>query len=146
QGEGKRASACAGQGYSYAGLQAADTGYGVAATLTPMRAPNVTDGHVGGWVGVGGTHAGPGGGAGGIQGGVAAFSDSDPTRRRLYYEVTLPGASPRCHELDPRIRPGDGHRVAVLEMATRQSWWRVWVDGKAVSPPLYLPGSHGTWY
>jgi hypothetical protein len=22
----------------------------------------------------------------------------------------------------------------------------VWVDGKAVSPPIHLPGSHGTWY
>jgi hypothetical protein len=31
-------------------------------------------------------------------------------------------------------------------MSGRESWWRVWVDDKPVSPPIHLPGSHGAWY
>ena len=31
-------------------------------------------------------------------------------------------------------------------MANRKAWWRVWLDGKAVSPAIHLPGSHGSWY
>ena len=30
-------------------------------------------------------------------------------------------------------------------MRRRAGWWRVWVDGKAVSEPVYLPGSSGRW-
>jgi hypothetical protein len=34
----------------------------------------------------------------------------------------------------------------VLETGGRKGWWRVWLDGKAVSPAIHLPGSHGAWY
>jgi hypothetical protein len=139
-----KASACAGRDYSYAGMQAERTAHGVSATLTAVRAPLVSDGHVGGWIGVGGTDAGPGGKAEWIQIGLAAFG---PTRTiRMYYEVTVAGSEPRYVELDPDVRPGARHRFTVLEMSRRSSWWRVWVDGKPVSPPIRLPGSHGTWY
>ena len=141
-----RATGCNGQAYSYAGLQSNAKAHGVAATLVPMSAPSVIDGHVGGWVGVGGTDAGPGGVAEWLQVGFAAFSGSDGTRSRLYYEVTRPGVNPKYVELDPSVAPGVKRRVAVLEMAGRPSWWRVWVDGAAVSPAIHLPGSHGTWY
>jgi hypothetical protein len=40
---------------------------------------------------------------------------------------------------------GESHRVALLEMHRRHSWWRVWVDGKPVTKPIYLSGSHGRW-
>ena len=141
-----KATGCQGSAYAYAGLQSNSTAHGVAATLVPMQAPSVIDGHVGGWVGVGGTDVGPGGVAEWLQVGFAAFSGSDGSRTRLYYEVTRPGADPRYVELDPSVQPGAKHRVAVLEMAKRPSWWRVWVDGRAVSPAIHLPGSHGTWY
>jgi hypothetical protein len=49
-------------------------------------------------------------------------------------------------QLDPAIAPGDARRVAVLAMAGRRTWWRVWVDSRPVSPPLHLPGSGGGWY
>jgi hypothetical protein len=146
QGGPKRASACAGSEFSYAGLQSNSTAHGVAATLVALRAPSVVDGHVGGWVGVGGTDAGPGGVAEWLQVGFAAFSGADGSRTRLYYEVTRPGKLPRYVELRPRVKPGTRLRVAVLEMAQRKSWWRVWVGDRAVSPPIHLPGSHGTWY
>ena len=31
------------------------------------------------------------------------------------------------------------------EEATRPSWWRVWLDGRPVSPANRLPGSHAGW-
>src|SRR5262249_16867814 len=40
---------------------------------------------------------------------------------------------------------GHGYQIAVLELPGRNGWWRVLVDGRSVSPPLYLPGSHGAW-
>ena len=30
-------------------------------------------------------------------------------------------------------------------MAQRSGWWRVWVDGRPVTKPISLPGSHGVW-
>jgi hypothetical protein len=141
-----KASGCSSSEYSYAGLQSNSKAHGVAATLVPVQAPSVINGHVGGWVGVGGTNAGPGGVAEWLLVGFAAFSGADGSRSRMYYEVTRPGVPPKYVELNPDVTPGTKHRVAVLEMAKRESWWRVWVDGRAVSPPIHLPGSHGTWY
>ena len=146
QGGPARAQGCGAKEYSYAGLASYTKGHGVAATLVPVQAPLVIDGHVGGWVGVGGTDAGPGGVAEWLQVGFAAFSGVDGSRSRLYYEVMRPGQSPKYHELAASVKPGTKHRVAVLEMASRKAWGRVWVDGRAVSPPIHLPGSHGAWH
>jgi hypothetical protein len=143
QAASARAGACAAHPYSYAGLAANRKAHGVAGTLAAVSAPDVADGHVGGWVGVGGTAAGPGGGAEWLQTGFASFGSNQV---RMYYEVTVPGADPTYHELDPDVRPGVKHRFAVLETAGKDSWWRVWVDGKPVSPAIHLPGSHGAWY
>jgi len=137
------ATACIGKPYSYAGLQSGSDAHGVSGTLVSTAPPAVFDGHVGAWVGVGGTTAGPDGGAEWLQAGFAAFTDD--TASHMYYEVTIPGSTPAYHELAASVRPGERHRFAVLEMSGRASWWRVWVDGAAVSPPIHLQGSHGTW-
>jgi hypothetical protein len=144
EGGGAGTAGCGAESYSYAGLQAESTAHGIAATLVTLSAPDVTDGHVGGWVGLGGVHEGPGGKAEWIQAGLAAFT-SDSTSQ-AYYEVTVAGSQPRYVELDANIAPGVAHRFSVLEMADRKDWWRVWLDGKPVSPPLYLPGSDDKWY
>ena len=146
QGGPARATGCGASEFAYAGLQSDSKAHGVAATLVPIKAPYVVDGHVGGWVGVGGTNAGPGGVAEWLQVGFAAFSGANPDTSTMYYEVTVPGAAPKYHELAASVTPGTKHRVSVLEMAGRNSWWRVWVDGRTVSPPIHLPGSHGAWY
>ena len=142
QAEHAKSSACAGREYSYAGLESATKAHGVSATLAPTAAPTVTDGHVAGWIGVGG--AGGRGGSEWLQVGFASITDDRTSR--LYYEVTGAASRSTYHELDPNVRPGEKHRLSVLEMAGRRSWWRVWVDGRAVSPPIHLPGSHGAWY
>jgi len=144
EAETSKSSACVGKPYSYAGLQSETKAHGVAATLSPIAAPAVADGHVGGWIGVGGANVGPGGVTEWLQAGFASFDHEQ--RSRMYYEVTLPGAAPKYVELSESIEPGEAHHFSVLEMGSRKSWWRVWVDHKPVSPPIHLPGSHGTFF
>jgi hypothetical protein len=137
------AHACGSSGYSYAGISSRDRVSGVSTTLTALVAPAVQNGHVAGWVGVGGPGLGPHGSSEWIQVGYSGF----PGLRvgSLYYEVALPGSGPRYYEVSSNIHQGSRHRVAVLEVGGRHGWWRVWVDGRAVSHAYYLPGSHGAW-
>jgi hypothetical protein len=55
-----------------------------------------------------------------------------------------PGQAPRYAYLGA-VRAGETHDVAVLEVNRRPGTWRVWVDGKARTPPITLPGSSGRW-
>ena len=134
---------CGKAGYSYAGFRSANAGHGVRATLVPLAQPSVSDGHVAAWVGVGGAGEGPHGSDQWLQVGLAAFNGSGS---RLYYEVTTGGAPPRYNEVVSEIAPGQASRVAVLEMSKRPNWWRVWLNGKAVSRPIHLPGSSGRFH
>jgi hypothetical protein len=137
------AIACNANGYTYAGLASASTTHGVAARLTAIGAAAVADGHVAGWVGVGGPGEGPNGTDEWVQVGFSGFAGSPNSD--LYYEVTRAGASPRYFEVEHDLPPGTTRRVAVLEVAGHPNAWRVWVNGKAVSAPIYLPRSHGAW-
>jgi hypothetical protein len=123
--------------YSYAGLVSSKSGYGIRTNLTAASAPNVTWGHVAGWVGVGGVVQGR---SAWLQVGYSGFYGGE---HKLYYEV-MHGERPQYTPIK-EIQPGETHRLGVLEMSGRRSWWRVWVDGRAVSPPIYLAGSHGKW-
>ncbi len=142
---GRSSGACAGSSeYAYAGFQSEHKAHGVSAGIVALDAPPVTDGHVGGWIGVGGVDAGPNGAAEWLQIGLASFSP-DPSVR-LYYELVVPGKDTKYVELEANVAPGEKHELAVLEMSKRNSWWRVWVDGKPASAPIFLPKSHGAWY
>jgi hypothetical protein len=134
-------SACGVRPYSYAGIAGWRTANGVAATLEIQAQPDVEHGHVAAWVGVGGVGLGPGGTNEWLQAGFAA----DGSSSGLYYEVAKPHAAPRYHGLSVVAGPGEAHRVAVIEMHARPDWWRIWVDGSAVSAPIFLPGSHDRW-
>jgi hypothetical protein len=129
-------------GYSYAGHQAAYHGHGVRATITATRSPTVEAGHVAGWVGVGGPGQGANGGDEWIQAGIAAMPGMNPF---IYTEITREGTAPKFDLLEEGIVVGRSHKIAVLEMAGRPGWWRVWVDGQAVTEPVALRGSSGRW-
>ena len=134
---------CEGRGaYAYAGVYQPRAAHGVAATLTALSVPRVDSGHVAGWVGVGGPGAGPRGEDEWIQVGYSGFPGGES---KLYYEVTRPRSGTRYFEVDARVEVGERHRVAVLEMRRRHNWWRVWIDGRAASAPVHLPGSHRAW-
>lgn len=129
-------------GYSYAGHQATYRAHGVRATITMTRSPSIPAGHVAGWVGVGGPGQGAGGEDAWIQAGIASMSGSDPL---IYAEVTRAGRPPEFVLVQDGVAPGRPYAIAVLEMAGRPGWWRVWVDGRAVTDPVRMRGSSGRW-
>lgn len=136
-------AACGSSGYAYAGLGASNRAYGVATNLQTVGTPQVLSGHVAGWVGVGGPGSGPNGTNEWIQVGFSAFPGN--ALSSLYYEVARPNGAPQYHEIESGLPAGTARKVAVLELAGRRGWWRVFVDDRAVGEAVYLPGSHGAW-
>jgi hypothetical protein len=134
---------CGSSGYAYAGLGSASRAYGVATYLQTAATPEVLSGHVAGWVGVGGPGSGPNGTDEWIQVGFSAFPGSSSSS--LYYEVARPNAAPLYHEIASGLPVGTTRKVAVVELAARRGWWRVFVDDRTVGDAVYLPGSHGAW-
>jgi hypothetical protein len=133
-------------GYSYAGVGAPENGYGISALISPLDTLNAFDvfnGHVAGWVGVGGPGEGPNGSDEWLQVGYAGFPGI--TGSDIYYEVALPGRYPVYHQVAAGVDFGTETKMTVLEMHGRADWWRVWVNHKPVSAPIHLPGSHGRW-
>lgn len=126
-------------GYSYAGVQASNSSYGVSTTLTMLSAPTVSSGHVAAWVGVGGAGLGPGGSDEWVQVGVAHDAGRSDV---LYYEFKRPGDATAQFVSLGNVSPGESHKVAVVERAGNRDSWRVWVDGARASQPIALPGSH----
>jgi len=143
-GGAARALACGNNsGYSYAGIGAPARGYGISALISPLDAFDVINGHVAGWVGVGGPGQGPNGSNEWIQVGYAGFPSI--TGSDIYYEVAQPGRFPTYHQVSDGLAVGTATKVTVLEIHGRADWWRVWVNHKPASPPIRLPGSHGRW-
>jgi hypothetical protein len=136
--EGTCAAAAGTDGYTYAGHQAVGSGHGVRATITEVRQAQVAAGHVAGWVGLGGPGQGPNGADEWLQVGLATVADSSTF---LYAETTRPGAEPEFQMLEQNVPVGATRRVAVLEMAGRPNWWRVWVGRNPVTKPVFLRGS-----
>jgi hypothetical protein len=134
---------CGKNGYSYAGISAPSTAFGIAATVTPLAGFNVRAGHVAGWVGVGGPGLGPNGSDEWLQVGLSGFPGT--IGNDAYYELTLPTRAPTYHRIAAHMPTGSPARFAVLEMRGRPSWWRVWFNGSPVTKPILLPGSHGMW-
>lgn len=140
-----RAGACTGGPYVYAGIAGSARVAGVGARITPAAVGqfHVLAGHVAGWVGVGGPREGPNGSDEWIQVGFSAFPDW--LGNDLYYEVAKPGSPPVYSRVQASVSAGTGVQVSVLEMHGRRNWWRVWVDGRPASGPIYLPASDNRW-
>ena len=136
------AATCGAGEYTHTGVQARHRAHGVAATLTIAARADVRSGHVAAWVNVGFPDGGPGGTKQWLQIGVNATSGS--ASFRLYYEVARVGRV-EYRELAADFRVGTTLRLAVLELAGRPDWWRVWLDGRPASPPIFLPASHRAW-
>jgi hypothetical protein len=127
--------------YRYAGVASKSAVGGIAATLEVSDAPTVRDGHAA-WVGVGGPGRGPDGVDEWIQIGLSGFAGEAGSN--VYYEVKR-GNYSAYTAVASGIAVRERHRFAVLESRPRPGWWRVWVDGAPASPPVFLPGSHGSW-
>jgi hypothetical protein len=130
---------CGPSGYAYAGVQAGGATSGVSASLTSLAAPSVQSGHVAGWVGVGGPGQGPSGSDEWIQVGLNSLPGTGNT---LYYEVMRPGIGQTYGEIATDVPNGRALRVAVLETSSTPGAWRIWVNGRPATQPLFLPRSH----
>jgi hypothetical protein len=133
---------CGETSYSYAGLVGPTAASGVGARLSATRQPTVAEGHVAAWVGVGGPGLGPNSTDEWLQVGISAVQGLGPA---LYYEVARPNAAPRYVPLQGPVPVGKVFNVAVLESQAQPGSWQVWVNGKAVTDRIVLPGSHGAW-
>ena len=138
-----RASACGTNGYTYAGVGAAQPAFGISATVASVEGFAVLHGHLAGWVGVGGPGEGPRGTNEWLQVGLSGFPSV--TGDDLYYEVALPSHFPTYHELTGNVPAGKLFTVGVLEMHGRPDWWRVWLNHRAVSKPIRMPESRDRW-
>lgn len=128
--------------YSYAGVTSITARYGIGATISAVRRPSLSVGHVAAWVGVGGSGLGPGGSTEWLQVGIAVKAHQDPA---LYYEVAQPNTAARFVMLKGHVPAGKRFDVAVLESPRHPSSWRVWVNGTPLTKQILLPGSHGAW-
>jgi hypothetical protein len=134
------AGSCGLGSYSYAGLGSRTATSGVSATITPTAASAVRDGHVAGWVGVGGVGEGLHGTNAWIQIGLSSLPGD--TTSRIYYEIARPGHKPLYREVRRDVPAGEAHRFVVLELQTKPGWWRAWLDGSPITAPIFLAGSH----
>ena len=117
-------------GYAYAGHQAASVAHGIRATITPLVRPKITSGHVaGGWVSAGAPKARTG-----RRCGCRQASQASLVGLVAYAEITRPSTDPKFVELLPDVQPGQRVSVAVLEVAGRPDYWRVWLNGKPGAP------------
>ena len=133
------AQACGPTSYTYAGIQTNRGTHGIAATIAAVRPPSVANGHVAGWVGVGG----PGEGAGGQNAWIQIGLNSFPGRgNTIYAEAWVPGQGQLYKELDG-VPVGQKIRLAVLEVRGQPGVWRAWAGGRPVTKPVRLPGSEG---
>jgi hypothetical protein len=137
---GWAAAACGTPPYSYAGFVTMQAVGGVGATIAALSVPEVKDGHVAGWLGVGGIGVGPRGTDEWIQIGLSAFP-GDRTNH-VYVEVARPGSQPRYTLVRANLPAGERHRFAVRELEQHPGWWRALLDARPVSRPVRLPGSH----
>jgi hypothetical protein len=128
------------EGYSYSRVRAPSSVYGISARIAQLNAFDILNGHIAGWVGVGGTGEGPHGSNEWLRVGSAGFPGI--TGSDIYYEVALPGTYPTYHEVSTGVAVGAYTKVTVLEMHNRPNRWRVWVNHKPVSAPIRLPESH----
>jgi hypothetical protein len=142
-GGAARALACGSNGYSYAGIGAAQRAFGISASVAAVGGFPVLNGHVAAWVGVGGPGEGPGGSNEWLEIGLSGFPNV--TGSDLYYEVSEPSGFPVYHQVASNLPAGRASEVGVLEMHGRPNWWRVWLNGQAVSKPIRLPQSHDRW-
>jgi len=135
---GAPATSCTSSPYAYAGLASNVSAQGIKATVTTLAAAQVPDGHVAGWIGVGGTNAGPNKQAEWLQTGVNTMAGGGT---ELYVETTRLGSSPTYKTLLSHVVQGTPYRLAVIELSGRPDVWQVWLNGKPVTDPVSLPGS-----
>jgi hypothetical protein len=141
-----RATASCSAGLRYAGTATSKPYSGIRAYINSTTKAKVSNGHVVGWLGWGAEGEGPNGADEWLQAGYVSFENGleadNTTPEEIYYEVTIPGKLPAYHTVKANLKQGEKHQLSVLEVQNKANNWRVWLDGKAVSPVMKLASSH----
>jgi hypothetical protein len=137
-GSAAPAASCTSATYAYAGLFSDRAGTGIEATVTVLAHAVVTQGHVAGWIGVGGLNAGPNGKTEWLQAGVATTADG---KTAIYAETVQVGLVPSYQALVSDVVRGRPYHLAVHTLPNRPEVWQVWLNGRPVTAPVKLPGS-----
>ncbi len=133
---------CGVRGRSYVVVEDERVSRGITATLVSLVHPQIGDGLVAAWVGVGGPGQGLDGQDAWIQVGLSVYSGGVTA---LYYEIKRPRTGPEYTEIQRGVAIDTRFRIGVREEAARPDWWRAWVNGTPVSAAVDLPGSSGHW-
>jgi hypothetical protein len=133
---------CGARGRSYVVVEDERVSRGITATLISVVQPQIGDGLVAAWVGVGGPGQGRHGQDAWIQVGLSVFTGG---MTALYFEIKRPRIDPEYTEIQRDVSVDTRFRIGVREDAARPGWWRVWVNGTPVSAAVDLPGSSGRW-
>jgi hypothetical protein len=137
-GSAAPAASCTSATYAYAGLFSDRAGTGIEATVTMLAHAVVTQGHVAGWIGVGGLNLGQKGKTEWLQAGVATTADG---KTAIYAETVQVGVIPDYQTLVSNVVPGRPYHLAVRTVPNRPEVWQVWLNGRPVTAPVKLPGS-----
>jgi hypothetical protein len=131
-------ASCDAAAFSYAGEYSQVAAPGIEADVSATTSADVPYGHVAGWIGVGGTKAGPNGEQDWIQAGLDTVAGAGS---ELYAEIAQPGQEIRHVTLASNVAPGTSYRLAVVRLANRPNVWQVTLDGAPATAPIYLPRS-----
>jgi hypothetical protein len=134
-------ASCTTKAYAYAGIAGNVTSRGIKATVTTLASAVVPNGHVAGWIGVGGVDAGPNGQPEWLQAGLNTVEGGGS---ELYAELTRPAGGTTYTTLLAQVQPGTSYRLAVIELPGRPGVWQVWLNGKPAIAAVSLTGSHGS--
>jgi hypothetical protein len=137
-GSAAPAASCTSAAYAYAGLFSDGAGTGIEAAVTMLAPSVVTQGHVAGWIGVGGLNAGPAGKTEWLQAGVATTAGG---ATEIYAESVEVGGTPTYQALVSNVVAGTPYHLAVSMVANRPEVWEVLLNGRPVTTPITLPGS-----
>jgi len=134
-------ASCTQSPYAYAGFVGDSTVTGIRATIAAVGAPQVSGGHVAGWIGVGGPGQGAGGTDAWIQVGLNTMAGHPSV---IYAEAMVPGSGQAYKELG-EVPVGKRVSLGVVQLPGRPGWWQATIGDRPVTKPVYLPGSHGGW-
>jgi len=130
---------CSRNPYAYAGLFTNNPAQGITATLTTLALAHVPSGHVAGWIGLGGPHAGPNGQAEWLQTGLNTIAGG---QSQLYAEIAQPGHPIKYLTLAATTKPGTPYRLTLEQTPGKTGTWQVLVNGKPATGRIALPVSN----
>ncbi len=128
--------------YNYAGVKDKETPDGFGATITETASPDVSDGHVAGWIGFGAEGLGPGGTNEWLQAGIERTAGQPVSQ--LYYEIALPHHAP-VHTFLGQAALDSPETFQFTRLSVKPEEWVLSVNGRRRGPVFKMTAGHQPW-